>query len=177
MRATNFIKFTLYSFIILGAFSPLFAQDRLLKSALGETFDRKICLYPSTLRMANLERNEEVDEVVNDIRKVLIFTFSPPSELKELSETMDQYQERGFEEYATMHGGRQLMKILGKENEAYVGYFGNPQQSMAFYIDGTLRWEKIPSLMRTLQTSQLMNFFDLANMELDGDNPRDQESY
>lgn len=70
-----------------------------------------------------------------------------------------------------------MMKILGKENEAYVGYFGNDQQSMAFYIDGTLRWEKIPSLLRTVQSNQLMNFFDLANMELDGDDPGNQESY
>ena len=163
--------------MIMGAISPLFAQDRILKSAVENKYDRKVCLYPSTLRMANIGRNEDVDQVVNDIKKVLVFTFSSKSELKNLGSAMSIYTDKGFEEYASMQGGQQMMKILGKENEAYVGYFGNDQQSMAFYIDGTLRWEKIPSLLRTVQSNQLMNFFDLANMELDGDDPGNQESY
>jgi len=158
--------------LTIGVAIPLFAQEKLLKATAEENCDRKICLYPSTLRMANIGGNESIDEFVNELNKILIYTYSGSSAAALFTETFKQYEDEGFEEYAKVYGGSQSITILGKENEAYVGFFGDKNQQMAFYIDGEIRWEKIPTIVQTIESNQLINFFDF-NLSSDDEDSED----
>ncbi len=146
----------------MGASKPLFSQEGPLKAFAEDYHDRKFCLYPSTLRMLNLEGNEKLNEVANSIRKVLIYQLAIDSQQSELKTLRDAYTKKGFEEYVRVYGGAQKMLILGKGNKEYVGYAGQGRDLFAFYLKGEIRWEKIPRLVNTLQSNDLLDILSLG---------------
>ena len=155
--------------VIAGAFSPLFSQEGPIKS-FGDTHsERKFCLYPSTLRMINFEQNEEVNDWVNGIRKILIYQLSADANYPELSEAMNKYRSAGFEEYAQAFGGDRRLLLLGKEGrkDTFTGFAGADGSLYAFYITGSIRWEKIPIIIRQFQSNQLLNVFEFEPPEID----------
>ncbi len=128
----------------------------------------KICLYPSTLRMVNISRNEDYNQLVNDVEKILIYTldrnFREKTDLKTL---FDQYKALGFVEYASVKGTKQDMVILGDDSDSneVVGSFSSGNRgTILFYMRGQINWQKIPTLLKTLQGNDMVNIFDLAKL-------------
>ncbi len=168
MITTDKLKIiTSLTLVYVGALMPLFAQEAPLKDFAEARNERKFCFYPSTLRMVNLEQNPELNEVVNCIKKVLIYQLSGSAGDEDFKEMVRKYRSNGFEEYVRVFGGDQNILILGKGNDQYVGYFTADQSQFAFYMDGEVKWEKIPVLMDKVQSSQLLNFFEVEGVEID----------
>ena len=114
-----------------------------------------ICLYPSTLRMINVSGDSEFNKLVNDIEKVLIYTFDSATVVtKSYGDLIKSYEEVGYEEYITMYG-KQLIKIIGKKNE-YVGIMAVEDNAIGFYLRGDIPFAKIPELMRNFQEGDLL---------------------
>ena len=114
-----------------------------------------LCLYPSTLRMVNISGDPEFNKLVNDIEKVLIYTFdSTTVASKSYRELIKNYEEVGYEEYMTMYG-KQMIKIIGKEDE-YVGIIAMEESAMGFYLRGTIPFAKIPELIKNFQEGDLL---------------------
>lgn len=114
-----------------------------------------IALYPSTLRMANISGDPEYYKLVNDIEKALIYTLdSATFAEKNYKSWMKEYEDIGYEEYVSLSGS-QTMRVIGKEEE-YVGLLVADQQVMVFYLRGTIPFDKIPALMQTFQSGDVL---------------------
>ena len=60
--------------LLLGGLSqPLFSQEDIFKAYVEDNSERRYCLYPSTLRMINIKKNEAFEELATSLEKMLIY--------------------------------------------------------------------------------------------------------
>lgn len=144
---------------------PLFAQEQPLKDLVEKRRDQKFAFYPSTLRMVNLKQNEDYNELVSGVEKLLVYQLDSAIRAdKSYRAITSTYAEHGFDEYASIIGGQMQLSVMGKEGRnqnEFVGYLGEKDMVIAFYLRGKLEWQKIPTLLRTLDQEDMLNFFDL----------------
>jgi hypothetical protein len=148
----------------MGLTQPLFAQEDILKDFAEERNERKYCLYPSTLRMINIEKNEAFDELAASFEKFLLYELDSVTVAEnKYRGVMKKYQEAGFEEYVSIIGGGNTVLILGEEKRTneMVGIVGQDNQIFAFFLQGNIAWEKIPTLFNTLSENDLINIFEI----------------
>lgn len=162
MRVT---KSFLLAFILLGlTCQPLFAQESIIKDQFEHKRDRKYCFYPSTLRMVNLKQNQEYNNLVNGVEKLLIYTLDSATKAdKSYLQLSSLYQQAGFDEYASIFGGGTQMSILGADkgkSHEYVGFFDQDELTIAFYLRGNIPWQKIPTLMKSMNDLEMLEMFD-----------------
>lgn len=163
--ARNKILFTVL--VAMGlSIRPLFAQEDILKNIAEDHRESKFALYASTLRMINLQHNEDYNTLVNGVEKMLIYVMDSTSKAeKSFLKIGTDYQAAGFEEYASAYGGETYMALLGKEGtktNEMVGYlYVSGNKLIAFYLRGNVPWEKIPFMIKSFQNSDFINFLDL----------------
>lgn len=138
---------------------PLLAQESIIKDFAEPRRTTRwmnpVCLYPSTLRMVNLAQDPNFNEMVNDIEKILIYTLDSATAVTKSYKTMlKDYEAEGFEEYISMFG-QQEMRIIGKEEE-YIGILAAEGNAIAFYINGDIPFGKIPTLLQSFQSSDML---------------------
>ncbi|MEL6562036.1 MAG: DUF4252 domain-containing protein [Bacteroidota bacterium] len=146
-----------------------FAQEGPLKKFTEENTEAslprfsKICLYPSTLRMINISQNQDYNELVSDIDKILIYVLSPEFlEATDVHGFLKTYRDMGYEEYASVKSSTQNLVILGEGSEKVIGLLGgeNMGNSLLFYMKGQINWQKIPALMETLKSNEVVDIFN-----------------
>lgn len=161
-RKTSSLITTLF---LLGlSFQPLFAQEGTLKELVEAKRERKYAFYPSTLRMINLTSDKDYNELVSGVEKLLVYQLDSVTRADRSYRAIEgAYLENGFEEYAKAFGGQWNLVLLGKEGKEneFVGYFGEKDVVMAFYMRGKIAWEKIPTLINTLRGENLLNLLQL----------------
>jgi hypothetical protein len=138
---------------------PSLAQESIIKDFAeprrSTRWMNPICLYPSTLRMINISGDPQLYELVNDIEKILIYTLdSTTVASKSYASWLGDYEAIGFEEYITMLG-KQEMRIIGKKDE-YVGVLAAEGNAMAFYLRGEIPFGKIPTLLESFQSADVL---------------------
>lgn len=151
--------------LLLGlSIQPLLAQEEIIKGLIEQKRDRKYAFYPSTLRMVNIGQNEDYNEMVSGVEKLLIYTLDSATQAdKSYRAIADAYLNEGFEEYAMAFGGELSMAILGKESgtsSQYAGYFAQDELAVAFYLRGNIAWQKIPTLLSTMRKDDFFNLLD-----------------
>ncbi len=165
----QYLAIIIFSMIsIQGAFSqegPLkeFAEEN--PNASLSRFS-KICLYPSTLRMINISQNPDYNELVNDIDKILIYVLdSAFIEATDVYGFLNTYKDRGYEEFASVKGTKQNLVILGEGTENVIGIVsgGEISNSLLFYMHGKINWQKIPALMQTLESNEVVDIFNFKD--------------
>ncbi|MEM9340605.1 MAG: DUF4252 domain-containing protein [Bacteroidota bacterium] len=145
----------IFSFLIFSLFSS-FGQESIIKDFAESRRDVKYCLYPSTLRMINIQKDPSFYELVNDIEKLLIYKLdSATTTSKEYLDWTNQYAKNGFEEYISINGVMNLM-VYGKEEE-YVGFSGANGSVIAFYLRGNIGLQKIPELMQNFEAGNILS--------------------
>ena len=149
---------------VAGLFQPLLSQEQLLKDYAEDKRERKFCLYASTLRMINISQNEDYNEMVNGVEKLLIYKLDSAARAdKSYKEMLATYRDNGFEEYMAMYGGKTQMYLYGKEQKKggeFVGVFREEDMALAFYLRGQIGWNKIPALMKSFQAGDILNVLD-----------------
>ncbi len=170
-------KFNLIVLLLLmGLTQPLWAQQEIIASYADSTKTRTYCLYPSTLRMLDPTKSPEFYEVVNNIEKLVIYTLdSTASADKSYRKMLRDYQALGYDEYIAMYGGQNQLMLYGLEKNHtghFVGVFNMGDNLQAFYMDGTIGWEKIPVLINKIQDGEMLDIFSL-NTKKRGHNPHD----
>ncbi len=167
---------TLISIIFLmGLMQPLFSQEQPLKDYAEDRRERKFCLYPSTLRMINIKQNEDYNQMVSGIEKLLIYKLDSTARAdKSYKEVISTYQELGFEEYIAMYGGGNTMYLYGNENNKtseFIGVFKQAESEMAlaFYLRGNIGWAKIPDLIQSFEADDMLNLFDFKTENFGND--------
>lgn len=158
-------KACLLFLILWGVSGPLFSQEKALKEYADHHNKRKFALYASTLRMVNLEKNPAFNELVQGVEKLLIYVLdSAATASKSYLALEKEFRDDQFEEYVKAYGGTSDWLLMGKElrkaNE-FIGFIGQDEGVVAFYFRGTLQWQKIPEIVRTMQTSEIMNLLSI----------------
>ena len=147
--------------ILLLLFSiTLSAQESIIKKFAeprkSKQWMNPICLYPSTLRMINISNNPAFDELVNNVEKVLIYILdSATVTYKDCSYLIKEYQDANYEEYLSVQGKLNI-EMTGKKDE-FVGFVANEEQIVAFYMRGEVPFQKIPALIKTLQSGDILS--------------------
>ena len=154
----------------MGLSQPLFAQEDILKDYAENNHSRKFCLYPSTLRMINLEDNEAFDELASSLEKLLIYQLDSTSITdKSFNGMLTEYRDEGYEEYMYVLGAGNSTVILGKEKRVneMVGVVGADEQAFAFFLRGNISWQKIPTLLDTMKETDLFNILQMNTEKWD----------
>ncbi len=152
----------------MGASPPLLAQEGIFKDYAEAHHTRSYCLYPSTLRMININKNEAFDELASSFEKFLIYELDSVSAVeRSFMPMIGEYRAEGFEEYMYLHGSGNLAVILGEEKRVneMVGVFGVNDQTFAFFLIGNIAWQKIPTLINTLSENDLFNVLVMDEWE------------
>ena len=163
--------------LILGYYLPGFSQEQPLKDFAENRKEMKFCFYPSTLRMINLTHNPDFDEMVSGIDKLLVYTLDSAARANHnYRQIVDKYKGLGFEELASATGGGLDLYIYGKdrrkENE-FVGIIKQNDKLTAFYMRGEIDFAKIPRIIQTVKSGDVINPFDF-NLNDFGKNTKDQ---
>jgi hypothetical protein len=160
-----------------GILPSLMAQETPFKAYADAHKDKKYCFYPSTLRMINIAKNPDYNELVNGIEKLLVYTLDSAAKAgPSYKGLITSYKKIGFEEYVTMAGGKTIFILFGKEKKdenQFVGVMKSEDAMYAFYLRGRIGWQKIPALIQSFQTDDMINIFDL-NKQKSGKRPQNK---
>ncbi len=161
----NISKLIIVFGLMVGILPALKAQETPFKNYADAHKERKFCFYPSTLRMLNTAHNPDYNGLVNDIEKLLVYTLDSAAKASQSYKAIiTTYKKIGFEEYASFSGGKTIFLLYGKENKhenQFVGVIKNEDAFYAFYMRGRIGWQKIPTLMQSLKSDDMINIFDL----------------
>jgi len=158
------IKFSFVILFLVGLLVPAKAQEKPLKDYADSRKERKFCFYPSTLRMINISHNPDFDKMVNGIAKLLVYNLDSTARAeKSYKKVLDSYRDMGYEELASMTGGKSQVYLLGKEEKhenEFVGFFETTDNISAFYLRGRVDFSTLPRLINAVKKDDFINIFD-----------------
>lgn len=156
---------------------PLIAQEDPLKEFADSRKDLKLCFYPSTLRMININNNPDLDELVGGVEKLLIYNLDSASRVdKSYKGLIETYSALEYEEFISAYGDGMNFFIYGKEggkSTQYVGIISQPENVTVFYLRGFIALNKFPDLIQSMNDGDFINPFDF-NLDDFGKNTKDQ---
>lgn len=120
--------------------------------------------YPSTLRMINIERNTEFDEMISEIKKARFFKMDSGVVSKDdLSRLEKDLTKEGFEEVMFMKNKDMDLRVwgLGRRNPELVILLKSGEELMLLEINGMINIAKIPKLTQTFNQK---GFIDILNL-------------
>ncbi|WP_422359513.1 DUF4252 domain-containing protein [Reichenbachiella sp.] len=104
--------------------------------------------YPSTLRMVNLDNNEEFNRLIQDIEKLVFFKMNGKFENIDMYNLVNQLESNeDFEEYVVVDGPTKKFYLLGREKPTEtVGLALLDNEHYVFDIAGSLELKELPKL-------------------------------
>ncbi|GEM_PF-3246153 len=143
-------------------------RDSITRFSEDNHMDREYYVYPSTLRMINLEQNEDFNELIEDLVKGRYFSIEKKAESKELIDGLRaDLVEEGFEEVMTFHNSKadagvyildarapRIAAIIELENEYNV-----------IDVEGMLNVTKIPQLLENFDDEKFLNIIDITQRD------------
>ena len=173
----NISKVILVFCLLAGVSPALKAQEAPLKAYADTHKDRKYCFYASTLRMINISHNADYNDLVNGIEKLLVYTLDSAAKAgHSYNSLITSYKKIGFEEFVTVASGKTTFILYGKGNKGdnqYVGVMKSADAMYAFYLRGSIAWQKVPALMQSFKSGDMINIFDL-NKQKSGRRPQNK---
>ena len=157
------MKYTILFFLI---FFPLacFAQNSVVTD-FKENHATALSLYfyPSTLRMINVERNHEFDEMIREIKKARFFKMDSGSvSQNDLISLSEKLMNEGFEEVMFLKNKDLNVRVWGidKRNPEFVIISRSNEELMLLEISGMINIAKIPKLAENFNENA---FLDILN--------------
>ena len=120
--------------------------------------------YPSTLRMVNIERNPEFDEMIREIKKARFFKMDSgavsQNDLKELSAKLIN---EGFEEVMFVKNKDMDIRVWGIENinPELIIISKAEEEVILLEINGMINIAKIPKLAETFNQNAFLDVLKL----------------
>lgn len=130
--------------------------------------------YPSTLRMVNLDNNEEFNRLIQDIEKLIFFKMNGKFENIDMYNLIGQLlSNEDFEEYVVVDGPTKKFYLLGREKPTEtVGIALLENEHYVFDVAGSLDLNELPKLYQyisendsTFQSkfSQILGLMELGD--------------
>lgn len=174
-------KLTFICLLVL-TISTTFGQSHSIKNLIEEEKpELSLYFYPSTLRMINLQRNAEFDELIRDIRKMTFLKLDKRafnhSNFRQLVNEL--ISEENFEEYIVVEGNEHKLYLLGKESPpSTIGVAFYQKEYYAMDITGKINIKNLPKLYEQLSQNDstfkngFVNVFNVMsthkeNMDID----------
>lgn len=88
---------------------------------------RKLCFYPSTLRMINISKDEAFNRAIKDIKKLKVFLSDSKNNFdkKEINALKSNIKKEDYKDMLQVSNGRQSFSVYIKEkNEKTQGFAG-----------------------------------------------------
>ncbi len=120
--------------------------------------------YPSTLRMINIERNKEFDDMIRDIRKARFFRMdSGAVSSQELAEFTSELKNCGFEEVMFIKNKEMDVRVLGleKRRPEFVIISKTKEEVMLLEVNGMINVAKLPKLAETFNENAFLDVLHL----------------
>ncbi len=126
--------------------------------------------YPSTLRMINLQRNPEFDEMIKDIKKARFFKLdSGVVTQPDLTTLGNDLRKAGYEEMMMMKSKGNDIEVLGLEKHTpeIVVISRNGYECMLLEVTGMINIAKIPKLIDAFSSGAFLDVFNLNKEQND----------
>ena len=167
MKKSILIFSLLFTAVLVQAQSDIIEQ---LKN--DNKTDLSLFFTPSTLRMINLQNNEEFDDMVKDIKKMTFLKLNRNQfDLTQFYDVVSELQkEEDLEEYIVIDGKEQKLYLLGKESPTStvaMAYFQGDYYAVD--IAGSISISELPKLYEQLSQgdetlkNDFANIFNLVN--------------
>lgn len=157
-----------YSFLTLLLFCSFtcIAQNSIVTN-FKENHDMSLSFYfyPSTLRMINIERNREFDEMIKEIKKARFFKLDSAAFSKvDLSSFKESLKSGGFEEIMSIKNLDMDLQVWGLENRIpeLVIVSKSENELMLLEINGMINVAKIPKLTQTFSQDGFLDILKLT---------------
>lgn len=121
--------------------------------------------YPSTLRMVNLERNEEFDEMIRNVKKARFFRMDSGAVTKtDLQKLSAKLTEDGFEEIMFLKNKEMDLRVWGIEKRIpeTIIISKDGHEVMLLEVNGMINIAKIPKIMESFNENA---FLDVLNLK------------
>jgi len=128
--------------------------------------------YPSTLRMINLQRNAEYDEMISELKKARFLKLDSGAVTQaDLTLLAEKLLKAGYEEMMLMKSADTDIRILGLEKKVpeVVVIARNGYESNLMEISGMINIAKIPKLLESFNSG---GFLDVLNLNKQKNEPR-----
>jgi len=158
------MKYVLLTFYCILSLSS-FAQHGVVTD-FKENHETALSLYfyPSTLRMVNIERNPEFDEMIREVKKARFFKMdSGAVSADDLKKLADDLIGAGFEEVMFIKNKEMDVRVWGLERRKpeLVIISKSNEDMMVLELEGMINIAKIPELTETFNQNA---FLDVLNL-------------
>jgi hypothetical protein len=140
--------------------------DSITRFSEENKMDKQYYVYPSTLRMVNLEENEEFYELIEDFKKGQFFSISNTPENSELvSELKATMVDEGFEE-AMIYKSRDrdvTVFLLEKKIPKIAAIIKRDSTFNIVQVEGLINVAKIPALLEYFDKAEYLDVLDVIN--------------
>ena len=120
--------------------------------------------YPSTLRMINIERNPEFDDMIREVKKARFFKLDSGAVTGEdLKNLYSELHDAGFEEVMFFKNKQMDVRVWGleKRKPEMVIISRSNEEIMLLELEGMINIAKIPKLTETFNQNA---FLDILNL-------------
>lgn len=158
------MKFVFFLLLLLSANPGLSQSSTVTDFKENHGTALSLYFYPSTLRMLNLDRNKEFDDMIREIKKARFFKMdSGAVNNEDLSKLESELRKEGFEEVMFMKSKDMDVKVWGieKRNPAMVILSKSGEEVMLLEVNGMINITKIPKLTETFNQN---SFLDVLNL-------------
>ena len=159
---------TMRLIIFLIIFSTLFfsgchQKDSITTFRENHPIDLVLAFYPSTLRMVNLAKNEDYNQLIKDVEKGRYFKVNKEHVTRQAIDTLARgLLEEGYEEVMTVKGNDNMavfalehqppvMTIIAETEEAYI----------IVQVEGMIRIAQLPKLLNSFNDESFLNIFSM----------------
>jgi len=159
------MKRILFITIMLGLLSCN-KTDSITRFSEENKMDKQYYVYPSTLRMVNLEENKEYYELVEGFKKGQFFSLSNTSENSRLvSKLKEDMIREGFEEamFYKSRGRDVTVYLLEKNTPKIAAILESDSTFNIIQVEGLINITKIPALMQYFDKADYLDVLDVIN--------------
>jgi hypothetical protein len=165
------VRLILTLFFLLTFSSVICAQSSAV-TEFKDNHDTSLALYfyPSTLRMINLQRNPEYDEMIKEIEKARFFKLdSGAATQADITALGNTLRKEGYEEMMVMKSKSNDIEVLGLEKHTpeIVVISRNGDECMLLELKGMINIAKIPKLIDAFSSGAFLDVFNLNKEQND----------
>ena len=158
-----------FSFLLILSSFFSYAQNSVV-SDFKENHDTSLSLYfyPSTLRMVNITRDKEFDEMIRDIKKARFFKLdSGKFSREDISNLSKNLSQEGFEEMMFIKNKEMDVRVWGLEKRVpeLVILSKSNDEFMLLEIEGMINIAKIPKITETFSQNSFLDVLHLNEQQ------------
>lgn len=144
--------------------------DSITRFSMDNEMEQEYYIYPSTLRMINVEENEDFNQMVEDFRKGQLFVIKINEENDKLVEKLRKdISKEGYEEAMSFDSPSQqaLVYVLDEKVPKMAAIMQSDSLYRIFQVEGLINIAKLPKVMQSFDSDDYLNVLEVIKYEED----------